>query len=143
MATIGNVRLRITEQQGRADALVTYTVTGSEEDIEEQLRYVEIVELIGVDASPGEDGTDDSIPGGRTVDLLRFPLAVSQRRHPFDLPSSALDEDRRLGPDVAFPFEDEIRARVTLRPILNATFGDSNIVKRGAPVSEPTLAVPA
>lgn len=143
MASIQNVRLTITESLGQATAVVTYHVFGSAQDIEETFRYLEIVELIGVDTRPGEDGGDDRIPDGRKVGVLTFPLAVTRRSKRFQLPSSALDEDRASGPAASIPLEDEIRARVTLRPVLHSEMGESNVVTRGGLVNQPLVAEPA
>lgn len=140
MASIQNVRLKITELPPRAVADVSYEVIGSAEDVEDQLRYIEIVELIGVDPRPGEDGIDDPIPNARSVELLTFPLPAPRPAKRFQLRTSDLDEDR---PGAPFPVQDEIQARVTLRPVRFPAEGESNVVTRGGLVNTPLVAEPA
>ncbi|HMI40333.1 MAG TPA: hypothetical protein VK485_03760 [Sphingomicrobium sp.] len=121
MASIrNNVLLHIVEGQGNARVEVSYTVDASAEDLEHQQSYRAVVELIGVDEGPGEDGRSEVIPNGQIVDepvTFSLPRTVVK-----DISAGILDEDP--GP---FPRRDEIRARITLLPTTL-----SNIVHRGA-----------
>jgi hypothetical protein len=136
MASIQNVRLEIVENQGSAVAQVSYTLTGSQQDADHQHAYREVVELIGVDEGPGEDGQNELIPGGLVFNgAVTFANTTPINRPPrlLPLPSSALDEDPgRIFPNAIFPKEDEIRARVTLTQIPPPpVIANSNLVRRG------------
>src|SRR4029453_10048668 len=121
MATIrNNVTLRIAESQGNAFVEVSFAVDASAEDIQHQQAYRAVVELIGVDEGPGEDGRSEATPNGQKADQLgAFGVGQTVARN---MPSALLDEDP--GP---FPRRDELRARVTLIPTTL-----SNVVTRGA-----------
>lgn len=139
MASIENVRLQLFENDGHAAALVTYQLRGNAQDVQQQRRYSEVIELIGVDTLPGEDGQNDPIPGATLVaDTIVFTntAALARPSRVLPLPSSALDEDRAGGPfGGAIIMEDEIRARVTLKPVPGpSVFAESNLVKRGGDI---------
>lgn len=126
MATIrNNVLLHIVESQGNASVEVSYAVDAGPEDIQHHQSYRAVVELIGVDEGPGEDGRNEVIPNGLIADL---PVTFGASQTVVKKISAAiLDEDP--GPIIR---RDEIRARVTLFP---ETF--SNVVHRGALVVNP------
>lgn len=131
MASLHNVQLFIGEGQGNAFVEVSYRIDASHHDIDSGQTYRELVQLIGDDSRPGEDGVSDIIVGGTIFDgLITFtgPQTQFARTRAKNVPSSLLDEDG--------PFrEDEIRARVTLVPVPpGAVSQDSNLVRRGAPV---------
>jgi hypothetical protein len=130
MASIQNVLLQIVENQGAAAALVTYRLVGDPQDVQQQRRYSEVVELVGVDEGPGEDGQNELIPGGRVDAVAAFTVATLDRSRLLAVPSSALDEDPgRSGPFGIFKNRDEVRARVTLTQIPPAALvADSNVV---------------
>ena len=116
MASIENVQLKLFENQGHAAALVTYRLRGSAQDVQQQSRYTEVIELIGVDEGPGEDGHNEFIPGASLVAgtvVFANTAALNRPDRVLPLPSSALDEDRAGGPfGSAIIMEDEIsRAR--------------------------------
>jgi hypothetical protein len=123
MASIQNVRLQIVENGGAAAALVTFRVTGSQQDVQQHRTYAEIVELIGVDRIPGEDGHDEPIPFGRSEGSVIFNVATLERTRLLALPAAGLDEDKSAtGPIVTASLgqPDEIRARVTLTSSVSA-----------------------
>src|SRR3712207_6012461 len=127
MASIGNVQLTITESDGVAAASVTYTLLGSAEDVQLHQNYTEVVELIGSDPRPLEDGRDDPLPVTKAEGSVVFTNTSSIGRSKlFAMPASALNED--LGP--TFLGRDEIKARVTLTPVPTSIRRDSNIVTR-------------
>lgn len=143
MATIENVRLEIKEQQGAAAALVTYNLRGSLQDVQQQIRYAELVQLIGDDRGFGEDGQNEPIPNGQIsfAESVVFTTTAPVARPPrlLALPSSSLDEDPN-GP-LHTSEEDEIRALVTLTRIVTPVVAQSNLVRRGGIVpgdSDPT-----
>lgn len=127
MAAIMNLQLGINKTQGDARLTVTYFIRGSQLDVLSEQTYREVVELIGVDK--GEDSTDEPIPDTRrSFAFVATSTSEIPRTQIYDLPASALDEDR----DVDHPREDEIAARVTLIPIPPGTITrNSNIVRRG------------
>lgn len=135
MAEIHDVRLEIFENTKPSTAKVSFTLLGSVRDVQIIRLYHESVELIGVDALPGEASQNERLPGViPTTAIVRFrntnPLARSST---FLFPLAALDED----PGFTFPNEDEIAARVTLKPIVPATVSRmSNIVRRGGLVNQ-------
>jgi hypothetical protein len=141
MASIQNVVLQIVENQGAAAALVTYRLVGSPQDVQLQRRYRETVELVGVDEGPGEDGSNELIPGGRFDAVAAFTVPALNRSRLLAVPSAALDEDPgRSGPLAMFRNRDEIRARVTLVQIPPpAVTADSNVVFRDEQLIQPVL----
>ncbi|HYJ28767.1 MAG TPA: hypothetical protein VEW25_00315 [Allosphingosinicella sp.] len=139
MPSIENLLLKLEESQGAAAALVTYDLRGSTQDVQQQARYIELVQLIGDDKRPGEDGVDEVIVNDNNVgDSIVFTntSSVSRPARLIALPSSALDEDP--GHDhPQQPRVDEIRARVTLTRIQAPVIGESNIVERGGFIVPP------
>jgi hypothetical protein len=134
--SIKNLRLQLFEEHGRHTATVTYQLLGGP-DNGDHARYVEKVELLGDDSRPGEDGVDDFL--AQLVEVVLLPLADSNRRRTFTLLHGELNEDRSANPNVAIDlFEDEIVARVTVRPGLTpqVIVGKSNVVRRGGPVNK-------
>jgi hypothetical protein len=130
MVAISDVSLFIAERDGKAFAEVSYRVLPTGQDFALKRSFREIVELIGVDEGVGEDGHSEVIRNGRIYDeLLAFGTSDSTpgRTRAVNLASADLDEDP--GP---VPRRDEIRARVTLIPIVTA---ESNVVTRGAPAN--------
>lgn len=117
MATIGPVNLAITRLPNTpfARIVISYRIEGNTRDVATEQSYREVCELIG-DDTPG-DGTDDILRnirddtivfGGTSVVFVRSPSLV--------VPLSLLDEDS----GGVFPQADELRARVTLTPLLPA-----------------------
>jgi hypothetical protein len=128
MATIAGVSLKIERDVANARVTVEYTIAWSGFDRASNQPYHEIVQLIGDDtlAPSGilaviEDGVDDDVAGG----LLSVPGgSVVQSDGRVSLPRSfvrviplaSLNEDRS-----ALQNPDEIRAKVTLAPVLPST----------------------
>jgi hypothetical protein len=138
MASIGPVTLSIFDRPQLGDVLiqVSYEVQATDADVSGEQEYREVVELIGVDTLPGEDGVDEPIAGGTLWDGIRvfdgLHVGSSETREK-TLPPQALDED----PSPIFPKVDEIRARVTLTPVLRVVSRESNLVRRGELVIGP------
>src|SRR3712207_8540722 len=61
MASISNVRLQIVEKSGSAKVLVSYRLNATHGDGANEQAYRELVQLVGVDAVPGEDGHNELI----------------------------------------------------------------------------------
>lgn len=129
MAAITNLQLAISKTQGDARLTVTYKIRGTQHDVASEQLYRETVQLIGVDQ--GEDGTNEPIPNTvRMQPFVASSTAEISRVEIYDLPASALDEDKSF-----IPNEDEIAAQVTLAPFPpGPVTRNSNIVRRGAPV---------
>jgi len=129
MAAINNVRLDIFDNNpspGRALVQISYKILGTHHDIAHEQKYRELVQLIGVDEGPGEDGRSEPLP----IDpIWDGPFTFGGLATAFDrtregvIPTSALIED-------AFFRRSEIRARVTLEPLPATVSGESNIVLR-------------
>lgn len=137
MALISDVLLRVFEgapAPGQATVQVSYTITASLHDGPHEQAYRELVELVGVDKGPGEDGPSEVIftVSDGTVVFTNSEVAftrIPERTFPIGI----LDEDR--GPSIR---TDEILARVTLTPIPQASpREESNVVRRGQPVVQP------
>ncbi len=135
MASISDVRLRIFENSGSALVRVSYTLSATQHDGEHEQAYRKLVQLVGVDTGPGEDGQSELIPGGTIWDgvvVFTTSQVAFVQSHERTVPSSILDED----PGIIRP--DEIRARVTLIPLPPAPpTRDSNIIRRGELVVGP------
>ncbi|HEX8238199.1 MAG TPA: hypothetical protein VF574_00485 [Allosphingosinicella sp.] len=117
MPNILNVRLEIVENQGAAAALVTYTIAFNSLDLGQPLKFIETVELVGVDKIAGEDGQDDPIPGGRSDARVTLSFTETERHRLIALRGTSLDEDKDgFGPAIGAVRPDEIRALVTLTP---------------------------
>lgn len=133
MASISNVRLQIVETSGSANILVSYRLDATNGDGANGQAYRELVQLVGVDIGPGEDGRSELISGGTLWDgVVKFSTSQvrfdQSRETPF-INSSILDEDGGL-----FIKEDEIQALVTLIPLPpESPSAVSNIVRRGGP----------
>ena len=123
MATISTPQLSIVRDVDNADITVTYTITWSAFDQLTNLSYTESWKLIGDDT--GQDGDnlpvgDDTIPMG----LMSFPLgglrsngqATTSRTLTKTIGWDDLNED-----DNGTNLDDEIRAVVTLSPLLPVT----------------------
>lgn len=142
MASITNVRLEVARDGSVVEIRVTYSLKGSWVDAIVRRSYREIVELIGDDERPGEDGRNDLIPRGLVHSgQVRFEdIAAIPRTRSLSLRSDDLDEDSSADPRTALLSGDEIRARVTLarfppKPVR----ASSGIVFFGAPL----IAVPS
>jgi hypothetical protein len=137
MASISNVNLQIFERAGSALIQVGYTLTATQHDAPHEQAYRELVQLVGDDVGPGEDGQSELIPGGTVWDgVVKFTTSqvAFTQSHEITLPSNILDEDPGI-----FARVDEIRARVTLFPLpIASPSRDSNLVRRGGPVIDPT-----
>jgi hypothetical protein len=68
MASISKVLLQIFERAGSAQVQVSYTLTATHHDGPHEQAYRELVQLIGVDIGPGEDGVSEVLPGGTIWD---------------------------------------------------------------------------
>ena len=133
MASISNVSLQIFENAGTAVVRVSYRLTATHHDGPHEQAYRELVQLVGIDIGPGEDGQSELIPGGTVWDgvvvFSTSQVSFEQTRER-TLPSSILDEDP--GPIIR---EDEIRARLTLIPLPPQSLSrESNLVRRGGAV---------
>ena len=145
MANITNLTLgiEVVNDGANLEAIVTatYRINWSSYDQNSNQPYRESCVLIGDDTgiTPAEDGTDDSIPNGTLFPQLLFPTlpangglspvasplipllnttssngaAFVDRVHTKTINLSNLDEDQD-----AVPNPDEIRARVTMTPVL-------------------------
>src|SRR5689334_10130480 len=131
MASIQGVKLELVENQGNAAALVTYTMFGNADDVNDRRTFREIVELMGIDEGAGEDGQNNRIANGLVFNgsVMFVDGNPIERRLLIPLTSAALDEDP--SPVGGAPNEDEIKAQVSLNggPII----ASSNLVKRGGP----------
>lgn len=126
MVAVSNVTLSISEGNGNAFVEVGYRVEPTGQDFALKRSFREIVELIGVDKGPGEDGHSEVIRNGKIYDeILTFGVSDSTppRTRAANLTSADIDEDPS-----PFPKRDELQARVTLIPIVIA---ESNVVTRG------------
>lgn len=135
MASISPPLLRIHEgvpAPGRALVQVSYRLSPTLHDIQHEQAYREVVQLIGDDTGPGEDGVNDIIPGGVIWDgtvVFGSTQPFLDQSHEKDIPVAILDEDRHP----LLVRADEIRARVTLTPLPPpAPTRDSNLVVRQA-----------
>ena len=134
MAEIKDVKLTIDENKpvvGRAIIRVVYRVRPTEHDVEHRQMYRELVEVIGDDSGPGEDGVSEKLSvAPLSNSLVSFASqGWATRIHTKDVPISVLNED----PHPIFR-TDEIQAQVTLTPIpLQTLFGVSNVIKRDEP----------
>jgi hypothetical protein len=142
MASISNVRLQIFENAGLALVQVGYTLSATLHDAPHEQAYRELVQLVGDDVGPGEDGVSELILGGTVWDgVVTFSnsqVAFTQS-HEITLPSSLLNEDSGS----IFRI-DEIRARVTMIPLPAVSPSrESNLVKRSGlvigPIFEPAI----
>jgi hypothetical protein len=144
MASVENVRLELVESDFGGTVRVTYTLRGSQDDVQHRQRYRERVELVGVDDAPFEDGVDALLPGGGLVftrPMTFVNTAPLERLRIGQFSLNELDEDRGssgavidLGPGRVLPLpnEDEIRARVTLTQIPGRPITErSDIWRRG------------
>jgi hypothetical protein len=128
MASIGPVQLAILgDRSAPVFVEASYAISPTNDDVDHAQAYREVVQLVGVDAAPREDGVDDPIPEGVIFDetlilTTRDPLA---RTHAKNLPPEVLDED-------GFLRDAEIMARVTLTPLPASR--DSNVVTRAGAV---------
>lgn len=138
MASISNVRLSIFDvpgSSGLAGIQVGFTVTETNDDAVSERSYREVVELVGVDEGPGEDGQSDVIVGVQLEEgLVTFTTSQTSfvRGREKQVSSALLEEDgmfRRA----------EIRARVTLIPVPPRTVTrESNTVLRSRPIAPPS-----
>lgn len=143
MASIQDVRLQLDERMGAAAALVTYNLRGTAQDVQQHVRYLELVQLIGDDKGLGEDGQDELIANGQVfADSIVFTSTEPVSRPPrlLALPSSFLNEDP--GHVFGVQNEDEIRARVTLTRVDAPVTAESNLVVRGGFAVPPNESVP-
>jgi hypothetical protein len=147
MASISNLSLEIEVVNDGANLVAnveaSYRINWSSYDQNSNQPYRESCVLIGDDTGivPAEDGTDDPILGGQLFPQLLFPPfpvvdggspvvsplvplfnttasngnAFTDRVHTKSIPLSNLDEDQDPVPN-----PDEIRAQVTMTPVLPA-----------------------
>jgi hypothetical protein len=129
MATMTTPVLSIvgSPQPGRSDVTVTYTVTFDNFDVTSGQPYHEHLDLIGDDTGTGDGaaaGADDALYWAGLGDI-HAGATVQVRTHTISVPNTALNEDTN-----EIPNPDEIRARITLTPIVPAVVGpvESNLV---------------
>jgi hypothetical protein len=132
MAQLSNVALKITPDVANADIVLVYEIDYDDTDVATNQQYDEVAKLIGVDV--GVDpvivaGGDDPIvdgqlsPAGSVVSANG--ASKQTRKFATTIPLANLNEDV---PPVPNP--DEIRASVTLTPILpQAVSAQSNLVR--------------
>jgi hypothetical protein len=126
MATVSDLTLTIDVVNDGPDLeariTVEYDIDFSSYDQNSNQPYREVCRLIGDDTgiAPAEDGVDDLIPNGQLFPFLLFPGQVASdgkatvhRTRTKTIPLSSLNEDSQAGAN-----PDEIRAQVTLSPIL-------------------------
>jgi hypothetical protein len=128
MAGVSNLTLAIQVVNNgpnlEANVSVEYDIVFSSYDQNSNQPYAEACRLIGDDTGivPAEDGVDDAIPGGQLFPLFPIPpfnqvssngAASVHRVRTRTLPLSNLNEDQAPTPN-----PDEIRAQVTLTPVL-------------------------
>ena len=128
MAAISDVLLQIFEgvpEPGSASVQVSYKIEATLHDVQHEQAYRELVELVGVDVGPGEDGQSEVIFKVSEGTVVFTNTQVRITRIPEKtFPIAILDEDR--GPIIR---TDEILARVTLTPLPQASPSrDSNVV---------------
>lgn len=124
MATATITTFTITKDVSNAIILLEWTVDYDTFDQLTNLGYHESWKLIGDDTS--QDG-DDGVPGDDAVDVNRFFVnpqssngqASRTRSQSWTIAWSSLNEDNTLGSALAN--DDEIRAVVTLEPLLPVT----------------------
>jgi hypothetical protein len=115
MAEINEITLTIIPKPNSTNLFseIRYSIQGNDEDVANELRYRQVCELIGDDTP--SDGTDDVLYLVRDVTTQFAGTAVKYVYDTvLDLPRSLYDEDK----SPILPLADEIRARVTLTPIL-------------------------
>jgi hypothetical protein len=136
MANISPVKLQIIERGGSALVQVSYTLSATLLDAQQEQAYRELVELVGDDIGPGEDGRGEVIAGATVWDgVVKFTTSqvAFTQIHEKTLPSGLLDEDP--GPVIQ---ADELRARVTLTPLPPVSPSrESNLVRRGEAILNP------
>ena len=134
MALISTAHLEIVGNSIPPVLKVTYTVRATNDDATARRSYQEIVELIGVDIGPGEDGRSEPIEGGKMLDdVITFSTSQETflREPQKEVPGALLMED---GPFL----RGEIRARVSLIPIPpQPVIRSSNLLLRDPPGSLP------
>lgn len=126
--TISNVTLSIPDVGDRAHVSVEYDVQFSDTDVLTNQAYEETFSLIGDDT--GEDGVNDQISMGLVVLPYRTVrpngAASVHRSLSVYVDWENLNEDLPTGQN-----PDEIKAKVTLTPILPATVKEfSNVVEK-------------
>jgi hypothetical protein len=134
MISIENLNLTIGPDHDFTQAVVSYDLRGGFTQAGVLTRFTELVDLMGDDSRPGEDGLDDFIPNGRRLNILLLPLADPRRVHVFNLAPGALDEDPSANPHALSFLQDEIFARVTVSPFQTPVTARSNVVIRGGPI---------
>ena len=122
MAQISDILLQVFPQNRLAQ--VSYTVSATNLDAQQSQTYGEVVELLGIDELPHEDGQNDVIATQNWKTTFDTSHVSFVNTREFNLPDGALDED----PGIFRP--DEIRARVTLTPEPPGPVSkDSNLVQ--------------
>ena len=135
MAQISDVNLEYFREGGTTpNVRVSYTVSATHLDGEQERSYQELVELIGVDEGPHEDGQNEVVAtlSNGVVQFDTSHVAFQRIVQPSPpVGEAVIDEDSGIFRT------DELRARVTLTPLPPAPVSrDSNLVMRFQPVLE-------
>ena len=130
MATIGPVELKIRMRGNEAHVGVTYEIAFDSYDQHSDQPYVEVCRLIGDDTGTGDPPAPDHTLGFVTplfvTNTASNGEATLKREWTKTFRKTDLDEDRG-----SMPNPDEIRAIVTLTPVLpTATKAESNLVTK-------------
>ena len=133
MAHITEVALEVFGQLNPPQVRVSYRIEATGPDAVNEQRYRELVELIGVDEGPHEDGQNEVV-ATLSDGIVKFDTShVAFVRSPqVEVTQEALNED----PGIFFR-RHELRARVSLTPLPpEPVIRDSNLVVRGELVLE-------
>jgi hypothetical protein len=130
VATIGPVQLKITLKGNDANVVVTYQISWDSYDKAANQPYVEVCQLIGDDTATGDPPAPDHALGFLTpigaAHVQASGKTTLKREWKKTFRKSDLDEDRG-----SMPNPDEIRATVTLTPVLPAAAkAESNLVTK-------------
>ena len=128
MAAISNVTLGIRKTSTPWILMVDYVISDTHHDLQHGQRYIEEVQLLGVDRQLGEDGRDDVLRLLFTANV-GFDSGPIPRHHQFSVDPALLNEDPE-------PLEvDEIQVRVNLVPLPNfPPTRVSNVLRLNEPV---------
>ncbi len=130
MATIGPVTLKLTLKGNDANVEVSYQVNFDSYDKAANQHYVEVCQLIGDDTGTGDVPAPDHTLGFLTPigagHVMASGKSTLKREWKKTFRKTELDEDRG-----SMPNPDEIRATVTLTPVLPAAAkAESNLVTK-------------
>lgn len=130
MATIGPVTLEVTLKGNDANVEVSYQISFDSFDKAANQPYVEVCQLIGDDTGTGDAPAPDHTLGFLTPlgagHVMAGGKSTLKREWKKTFRKTELDEDRGSTPN-----PDEIRATVTLTPVLPAgAKAESNLVTK-------------